>query len=75
MAHSDRLDTAPYDALLKKKKLSGTVVVTSVEYPSLTPEQLQGLKVAKFHHLSVSSCVVPSDSDRPSIYWIAALVY
>ena len=75
MAHSDRLDTAPYDALLKKKKLSGTVVVTSVEYPSLTPEQLQGLKVAKFHHLSVSSCVVPSDRDRPSIYWIAALVY
>lgn len=75
MAHNDQLDTVPFESLLKKKKLSGAVVVTSADYPSLTPEQLQGIKVARFHNLSVSACVVPSAGDRSSIYWIAALAY
>jgi len=75
MARNNQLDTVPFESLLKEKKLSGAVVVTSGDYPRLTPEQLQGLKVARFHKLSVSACVVPSDGELPSIYWIAALAY
>jgi hypothetical protein len=63
-----------HGAQQSKKQLSGIVAVFSGDYPS-TSEQLQGLKVARFHNLSVSACVVSSDGERPSMYWIAALAY
>ncbi len=75
MAQSGQLNSAPYEALLKRKKLSGNIAVFSGDYPSLTPEQLQGLKMARFHKLSVSSCAVPSTEGRGTTYWIAALAY
>jgi hypothetical protein len=75
MARKDQLDPAPFEALLKKKKLSGTVAVMSGDYPSLTPEQLQGLKLARFHKLAVATCMIqPSDAERPT-YWIAAVAF
>lgn len=74
MAQSNQLDAAPFESLLNKKKLSGTVVVALGDYPSLTPEQLQGLKVARYHNLSVSSCAV-SPLGGTRTYWIAALAY
>ena len=64
MAHSGQLDAVPYEGLLKKKKRSGAIVVTSGDYPSLTPEQLQELKVTRSHNLSVSTCVVRSNSAK-----------
>lgn len=57
------------------KQLSGTVVVFTGAYPSLTPEQLQGLKVGRFQKLSVATCVVPSPEAKGPTYWIAALAY
>ena len=75
MAHSGQLDAVPYEGLLKKKKLSGAIVVTSGDYPSLTPEQLQELKLTRFHNLSVSTCVLRSNSVKGGTYWIAALAY
>ncbi|HVO61714.1 MAG TPA: hypothetical protein VMT53_12320 [Terriglobales bacterium] len=75
MSRNNQLDAALFEELLKKKNLNGTVVVASSDYPNLAPEQLQGLKVARYHSLSVSSCVVPSDGEHPSIYWIAAVAY
>ena len=75
MAHNNQLDDGPFRSLLKQKQLSGIVAVYSGDYPSLTPELLQGLKVARFHNLSVSACVVPSDGEHPSMYWIVALAY
>jgi len=75
MAHNNQLDDGPFRSLLNQKQLSGIVAVFSGDYPSLMPDQLQGLKVARFHHLAVSACVVPSDGSGPSIYWIAALAY
>ncbi len=75
MARNNQLDDGPFRSLLKQKQLSGIVAVFSGDYPSLTSEQLQGLKVARFHNLSVSACVVSSDGERPSMYWIAALAY
>src|ERR1019366_4780524 len=75
MARKSRLDTGPFESLLKQKKLSGTVVVFSGDYPNLTPEQLQGLKVGRFQRLSVTTCVVPSPEAKGPTYWIAALAY
>jgi len=75
MAHNNHLDTGPFESLLNQKKLSGTVVVFSGDYPSLTPEQLQGLKIGRFQKLSIATCVVPSAEDNPPIYWIVALAY
>jgi hypothetical protein len=75
MARSNQLDGAPFGELLTKKKLSGTVAVTKGDYPSLTPEQLQGMKLARFHGLSVATCLVQSsESERPT-YWIAAVAF
>jgi hypothetical protein len=74
MAHKNQLDDGPFRSLLKQKQLSGVVAVFSGDYPNLTPEQLQVLKVARFHNLSVSSCAVSSPGRAPT-YWIAALVY
>jgi len=75
MAQSGKLDPAPFEAVLTHNKLSGTVAVFSGDYPSLTPEQLQGVKVARFHKLAVSTCAVPSTEGKGPIYWIAVLAY
>ena len=75
MAHSNELATGPFENFLRMKQLSGTVVVFTGAYPSLTPEQLQGLKVGRFQKLSVATCVVPSPEEKGPIYWIAALAY
>jgi hypothetical protein len=75
MAQSNHLDTVPFEALLSSKKLSGKAAVSSGDYPSLTPEQLQGLKMARFHKLAVSTCAVPSAEGKGTTYWIAALAY
>ena len=74
MARNNQLDDGPFRSLLNQKQLSGIVAVFSGDYPSLTPEQLQGLKMARFHNLSVSSCVTPSPGGS-SKCWIAALAY
>jgi hypothetical protein len=47
----------------------------AVAYPSLTPEQLQGLKVGRFQKLSVATCVGPSSEAKSPTYWIVALAY
>jgi hypothetical protein len=75
MARTNQLDTDPFESLLKQKQLSGTVVVFSGDYPSLTPEQLQGVKIGRFQRLSVATCVVPSPEAKGPTYWIAALAY
>jgi hypothetical protein len=75
MARGNQLDAAPFEALLKSKKLSGNVAVFSGDYPSLTPEQMQGLKMGRFHKLAVSTCAVPSEEGKSTTYWIAALAY
>jgi len=75
MAHSNQLATGPFEGLLRMKQLSGTVVVFTGDYPSLTPEQLQGLKVGRFQKLSIATCVVPSPEAKVPTYWIAALAY
>jgi hypothetical protein len=75
MARNNRLDGAPFEALLTKKKLSGTVAVMKGDYPSLSPEQLQGVKLARFRSLSVATFLIqPSEGDRPT-YWIAAVAF
>jgi hypothetical protein len=75
MAKRNRLDAGPFEALLNKKKLSGAVAVLSGDYPSLAPEQLQGLKVARFHKLAVATCMDPSQDAKSATYWIAAVAY
>ena len=75
MARKGRLDTGPFESLLKQKTLSGTVVVFSGDYPSLTPEQLQGLKIGRFQKLSIATCIIPSAEEKPPTYWISALAY
>ena len=75
MARANQLDAGPFESLLKQKKLSGVVAVLSGDYPSLTPEQLQGFKVGRFQKLSVATCVVPSSEGKGPTYWIAALAY
>ena len=75
MARKVRLDTGPFESLLKQKQLSGSVVVFSGDYPSLTPEQLQGLKIGRFQKLSIATCIIPSPEVKPPTYWIAALAY
>jgi len=75
MAQSGKLDPAPFEALMTQKKVSGTVAVFASDYPSLTPEQLQGLKLARFHKLAVSTCAVPSTEGKGPTYWIAAIAY
>jgi hypothetical protein len=75
MARTNQLDTGPFESLLKQKQLSGTVVVFSRDYPSLTPEQLQGLKIGRFQRLSVATCVVPSPEAKGPTYWTATLAY
>lgn len=75
MARSDQLEPAPFQRLLEKKKLSGNIAVFSGDYPSLTPEQMQGLKVGRFHKLSVATCILPTADAKPPTYWIAALAY
>ncbi len=75
MAHSNELATGPFENFLRMKQLSGTVVVFTGTYPSLAPEQLQGLKVGRFQRLSVATCVVPSPEAKAPTYWIAALAY
>jgi hypothetical protein len=73
MAHNNHLDTGPFESLLQQNKLSGTVAVFSGDYPSLTPEHLQGLKIGRFQKLSVATCVIPSPEAKPPTYWIAAV--
>ena len=51
MARSNHLDAGPFESLLKQKRLNGVVVVTAGAYPNLSPEQLQGLKLGRFHAL------------------------
>lgn len=75
MVRSEHLATGPFERLLTQKQLSGIVAVSSSTYPSLTPEQMQGLKVGRFHKLSVATCVVPSAEAKGPTYWIAALAY
>jgi hypothetical protein len=75
MARNNHLDAGPFESLLKRKKLSGTVAVFSGDYPSLTPEQLQGFKVGRFQRLAIATCVVPSVDAKGPTYWIAALAY
>ena len=75
MAHNNQLDAAPFDSLLQQKKLSGRAAVLSSDYPSLTPEQLQGFKVGRFQRLTVATCIVPSPEGKGPTYWIAALAY
>ena len=75
MAQRGKLDPASFEALLRQKRLSGKVAVFSGDYPSLTPEQLQGLKVARFHKLAVSTCAMTSAEGKRTTYWIAALAY
>ncbi len=75
MARSNHLDATPFEELLASKKLSGKVAVFSGDYPGLTPEQLQGLKVGRFHKLAVSTCAVRPVDGQGTTYWIAALAY
>jgi hypothetical protein len=75
MARNNHLDAGPFESLLKRKKLSGTVAVFSGDYPSLTPEQLQGFKVGRFQRLAIATCIVPSVDAKGPTYWIAALAY
>ena len=75
MAHGNQVATGPFESLLRTKQLSGTVVVFTGTYPSLTPEQLQGLKVGRFQKLAVATCVLPSPEAKGPTYWIAALAY
>ena len=75
MARSDQLEPAPFQRLLEKKKLSGNVAVFGGDYPGLSPGQMQGLKVGRFHKLSVATCVLPTPDAKPPTYWIAVLAY
>jgi hypothetical protein len=75
MVRTEHLATGPFESYLKLKQISGVVAVFNGSYPSLTPEQLQGLKVGRFHQLSVATCVVPSTHNKGPTYWIAALAY
>ena len=75
MARNNHLDAGPFEGLLKQKRLSGVVAVTTGAYPNLSPEQLQGLKLGRFHTLSVATCILPSPEAKPPTYWIAALAY
>lgn len=74
MARDNELNTAPFEALLQKKKLAGNVAVFSGDYPSLTPQQLQGMKLTRYRKLAVSTCLVAASGSNPT-YWIAALAY
>jgi hypothetical protein len=51
------------------------VAVVRGSYPNLTQEQLQNLKVGRFHKLSVATCIVPSAEQKGHTYWIAVLAY
>lgn len=75
MAQKSRLDSGPFESHLKQKRLSGEVAVFSGSYPSLLPEQLQALKVGRFHKLSVASYIVRSAEQQRLTYWIAVLAY
>ena len=75
MVRTEHLETGPFESLLRLKQISGVVAVFSGDYPSLTPEQLQGLKVNRFHKLSVATCIVPSAHNKGPTYWIAVLAY
>ena len=75
MVRTEHLATGPFESLLKLKRISGVVAVFSGDYPSLTLAQLQGLKVGRFHKLSVATCVVPSAHSKGPTYWIAAMAY
>jgi len=75
MARSGQLDSVPFEALLTRKKFSGKIAVFSGDYPSLKPEQLQGLKMARFHKLAVATCLDPSSDGKGATYWIAAVAY
>jgi hypothetical protein len=75
MAHNNQLDAGPFESLLKLKKLSGAIAVFSGDYPSLTPEQLQGFKVGRFQKIAVATCVIPSPEMKGPTYWIAVLAY
>jgi hypothetical protein len=75
MARNNRLETSPVEDLLKQKKLSGAVVVFSGDYPSLTPEQLQGLKIGRYQRLAIATCILASAAGKGPTYWIAAAAY
>ena len=75
MAHSGKLDAKPFQDLLTRKKLSGTIAVFSGDYPSLPPEQVQGFKIGRFQRIAVATCIVPSTQGKGPTYWIAALAY
>jgi hypothetical protein len=75
MARSDHLDPGPFEGLLKQKGLNGVVAASAGNYPNLSPEQMQGLKLGRFHKLSVATCILPSPEPKATTYWIAALVY
>ena len=75
MARSNQLATGPFETFLRLKHLSGTVAVSNGYYPTLTPEQLQGLKIGRFHKLAVATCVVPTSEAEASTYWIVAVAY
>lgn len=75
MAHNDKLDTGPFESLLRQNKLSGVIAVFSGDYPNLTPEQLQRFKVGRYEKLSVATCVIPSGEPKPPTYRIAAVAY
>ena len=75
MGHNNKLDAAPFESLLQAKKLSGAVAVFSGDYPSLTPEQLQGLKIGRYQRLAIATCILPSSEGEGPTYWIAAVAY
>ena len=75
MAHSGKLDARPFQDLLTRQKLSGTVAVFSGDYPSLQPDQVQGFKIGRFQTIAVATCIVPSTQGKEPTYWIAVLAY
>jgi hypothetical protein len=75
MARGNQLDAKSFEDFLTRKRLNGIVAVTTGSYPSLSPEQVQQLKIGRFHRLSIATCIPTSSEPHPPTYWIAVLVY
>jgi len=75
MAHGGKLDAKPFQDLLARKKLSGSIAVFSGDYPSLLPAQVQGFKIGRFQRIAVATCITPSTGGKGLTYWITVLAY
>jgi hypothetical protein len=75
ITRSNQLDAKPFEDFLKQKRLNGVVAVATASYPSLSPEQVQRLKIGRFHRVAIATCVLPASESQPRAYWIAVLVY